>query len=139
MKKNYGKHFRGRLHTHYESNHHDRKTKTTEGGSGELCGADDDDIITEAQSPLPQQNLLFSAPQGYSLPAGRGFSNSETHNPECTCLCVCVCVVLSLALLLKKNTHSPSLCMCVRAYVCVCGVYRTFPGSGSHATVGAGG
>ncbi|XP_075886511.1 transmembrane protein 237A-like [Nelusetta ayraudi] len=52
-----------------------RRTKATDGGSGELCGADDDDIITEGQSPLPQHTQLFSAPQGHSQPAGRGYSS----------------------------------------------------------------
>lgn len=84
----------GRHHTHQGSVRHGRRTKATDGGSGELCGADDDDIITEGQSPLPQHTQLFSAPQGHSQPAGRGYSSSETHYPACTCLCVCVRVYM---------------------------------------------
>nr|XP_046259622.1 transmembrane protein 237A-like isoform X2 [Scatophagus argus] len=48
-----------------------RKAKATEHYSNEL-GAEDDDIITDAQSPIPQTSL-FSAPHGHSQPVGKVF------------------------------------------------------------------
>ncbi|KAF0026883.1 hypothetical protein F2P81_021620 [Scophthalmus maximus] len=48
-----------------------RKVKATEHYSDDL-GAEDDDIITDAQSPIPQHSL-FSAPHGHSQPVGRVF------------------------------------------------------------------
>ncbi|XP_041662334.1 transmembrane protein 237A-like [Cheilinus undulatus] len=48
-----------------------RKSKTTEHYSNDL-GAEDDDIITEAQSPIPQHSL-FSAPHSHSQPVGKVF------------------------------------------------------------------
>ncbi|XP_015238824.1 PREDICTED: transmembrane protein 237A-like [Cyprinodon variegatus] len=48
-----------------------RKAKTTEHYSTEL-EAEDEDIITDAQSPIPQHSL-FSAPHGHSQPAGKVF------------------------------------------------------------------
>uniref|UniRef100_A0A665TFG0 Transmembrane protein 237a n=1 Tax=Echeneis naucrates TaxID=173247 RepID=A0A665TFG0_ECHNA len=49
----------------------DRKAKAAEHCSNDL-GAEDDDIITEAQSPIPQHSL-FSAPHGHSQPVGKVF------------------------------------------------------------------
>uniref|UniRef100_A0A8D3AFK6 Transmembrane protein 237A-like n=1 Tax=Scophthalmus maximus TaxID=52904 RepID=A0A8D3AFK6_SCOMX len=49
----------------------DKKVKATEHYSDDL-GAEDDDIITDAQSPIPQHSL-FSAPHGHSQPVGRVF------------------------------------------------------------------
>uniref|UniRef100_A0A3Q3GB94 Transmembrane protein 237a n=1 Tax=Labrus bergylta TaxID=56723 RepID=A0A3Q3GB94_9LABR len=48
-----------------------RKAKTTEHYSNDL-GVEDDDIVTDAQSPIPQHSL-FSAPHGQSQPVGRVF------------------------------------------------------------------
>ncbi|TKS66736.1 Transmembrane protein 237A [Collichthys lucidus] len=48
-----------------------RKTKTTEHHSNDL-GAEDGDIVTDAQSPIPQHSL-FSAPHGHSQPVGKVF------------------------------------------------------------------
>uniref|UniRef100_A0A4W6ELH6 Transmembrane protein 237a n=1 Tax=Lates calcarifer TaxID=8187 RepID=A0A4W6ELH6_LATCA len=48
-----------------------RKAKATEHCSNDL-GAEDDDIITDAQSPIPQHSL-FSAPHGHSQPVGKVF------------------------------------------------------------------
>ncbi|XP_044071795.1 transmembrane protein 237A-like isoform X2 [Siniperca chuatsi] len=48
-----------------------RKAKTTEHYSNDL-GAEDDDIVTDAQSPIPQHSL-FSAPHGHSQPVGKVF------------------------------------------------------------------
>ncbi|XP_028292384.1 transmembrane protein 237A isoform X2 [Gouania willdenowi] len=48
-----------------------KKTKTAEQVSNEL-GVEDDDFVTEAQSPIPQQSL-FSAPHGHSQPMGKAF------------------------------------------------------------------
>ncbi|XP_023155146.1 transmembrane protein 237A [Amphiprion ocellaris] len=48
-----------------------RKTKTTEHYSNDL-GAEDDDIVADAPSPIPQHSL-FSAPHGHSQPVGRVF------------------------------------------------------------------
>ncbi|XP_029386788.1 transmembrane protein 237A-like [Echeneis naucrates] len=48
-----------------------RKAKAAEHCSNDL-GAEDDDIITEAQSPIPQHSL-FSAPHGHSQPVGKVF------------------------------------------------------------------
>ncbi|KAM4559259.1 transmembrane protein 237A-like [Odontesthes bonariensis] len=48
-----------------------RKAKATEHCSNDL-GAEDDDIITDAQSPIPQHSL-FSAPHGQSQPVGKVF------------------------------------------------------------------
>ncbi|XP_047457146.1 transmembrane protein 237A-like [Mugil cephalus] len=48
-----------------------RKVKTTEHFSNDI-GAEDDDIVTEAQSPIPQHSL-FTAPHGHSQPAGKVF------------------------------------------------------------------
>ena len=48
-----------------------RKARATEHYSNDL-GAEDDDIITDAQSPIPQHSL-FSAPHGHSQPAGKVF------------------------------------------------------------------
>ncbi|XP_012738227.2 transmembrane protein 237A [Fundulus heteroclitus] len=48
-----------------------RKAKATEHYSHEL-EAEDEDIITDAQSPIPQHSL-FSAPHGHSQPAGKVF------------------------------------------------------------------
>ncbi|CAK6980694.1 transmembrane protein 237A-like [Scomber scombrus] len=48
-----------------------RKVKATEHYSNDL-GAEDDDIITDAQSPIPQHSL-FSAPHGHSQPVGKVF------------------------------------------------------------------
>ncbi|XP_053184045.1 transmembrane protein 237A-like [Scomber japonicus] len=48
-----------------------RKAKATEHYSNDL-GAEDDDIITDAPSPLPQQSL-FAAPHGHSQPVGKVF------------------------------------------------------------------
>lgn len=48
-----------------------RKTKATEHSSNDL-GAEDDDIVTDSQSPIPQHSL-FSAPHGHSHPAGKVF------------------------------------------------------------------
>lgn len=48
-----------------------RKAKATEHSSNDL-GAEDDDIITDSQSPIPQHSL-FSAPHGHSHPAGKVF------------------------------------------------------------------
>ncbi|GAA6232680.1 transmembrane protein 237A-like [Lates japonicus] len=48
-----------------------RKAKATEHYSNDL-GAEDDDIITDAQSPIPQHSL-FSAPHGHSQPVGKVF------------------------------------------------------------------
>uniref|UniRef100_A0A3Q3SAT5 Transmembrane protein 237A-like n=1 Tax=Mastacembelus armatus TaxID=205130 RepID=A0A3Q3SAT5_9TELE len=49
----------------------DRKAKVTEHHGSDL-GAEDDDIITDTQSPIPQHSL-FSAPHAHSQPAGRVF------------------------------------------------------------------
>uniref|UniRef100_A0A3Q1GRQ5 Transmembrane protein 237a n=1 Tax=Acanthochromis polyacanthus TaxID=80966 RepID=A0A3Q1GRQ5_9TELE len=51
--------------------HLGRKTKTTEHYSNDL-GAEDDDIVADAPSPIPQHSL-FSAPHGHSQPVGRVF------------------------------------------------------------------
>ncbi|XP_054643685.1 transmembrane protein 237A isoform X2 [Dunckerocampus dactyliophorus] len=48
-----------------------RKVKSTEHRSNDL-GAEDDDIVTDAPTPIPQHSL-FSAPHGHSQPVGRGF------------------------------------------------------------------
>ncbi|XP_023268314.1 transmembrane protein 237A-like [Seriola lalandi dorsalis] len=48
-----------------------KKAKATEHYSNDL-GAEDDDIITDAQSPIPQHSL-FSAPHGHSQPVGKVF------------------------------------------------------------------
>ncbi|XP_069388813.1 transmembrane protein 237A-like [Paralichthys olivaceus] len=48
-----------------------RKAKATEHNSNDL-GAEDDDIITDAQSPIPQHSL-FSAPHSHSQPVGKVF------------------------------------------------------------------
>ncbi|XP_073330271.1 transmembrane protein 237A [Pagrus major] len=48
-----------------------RKVKATEHSSNDL-GAEDDDIITDTQSPIPQHSL-FSAPHGHSQPVGKVF------------------------------------------------------------------
>ncbi|KAG7214313.1 hypothetical protein INR49_023161 [Caranx melampygus] len=48
-----------------------RKAKALEHYSNDL-GAEDDDIITDAQSPIPQHSL-FSAPHGHSQPVGKVF------------------------------------------------------------------
>lgn len=48
-----------------------RKAKATEHSSNDL-GAENDDIITDSQSPIPQHSL-FSAPHGHSHPAGKVF------------------------------------------------------------------
>ncbi|XP_020491129.1 transmembrane protein 237A [Labrus bergylta] len=48
-----------------------KKAKTTEHYSNDL-GVEDDDIVTDAQSPIPQHSL-FSAPHGQSQPVGRVF------------------------------------------------------------------
>ncbi|XP_063355346.1 transmembrane protein 237A-like [Pelmatolapia mariae] len=48
-----------------------RKAKATEHSSNDL-GAEDDDIVTDSQSPIPQHSL-FSAPHGHSHPAGKVF------------------------------------------------------------------
>ncbi|XP_038575953.1 transmembrane protein 237A-like isoform X2 [Micropterus salmoides] len=48
-----------------------RKAKATEHYSNDL-GAEDDDIVTDAQSPIPQHSL-FSAPHGHSHPVGKVF------------------------------------------------------------------
>ncbi|XP_072253525.1 transmembrane protein 237A-like [Leuresthes tenuis] len=48
-----------------------RKAKATEHCSNDL-GAEDDDIVTDAQSPIPQHSL-FSAPHGQSQPVGKVF------------------------------------------------------------------
>lgn len=55
-----------------------RKAKVTEHHSNDL-GAEDDDIIADAQSPIPQHSL-FSAPHGHSQPVGRVFVE---RNSEC--------------------------------------------------------
>ncbi|XP_040004679.1 transmembrane protein 237A isoform X2 [Xiphias gladius] len=47
-----------------------RKAKATEHYND--LGAEEDDIITDAQSPIPQHSL-FSAPHGHSQPAGKVF------------------------------------------------------------------
>lgn len=49
----------------------DRKAKTTEHYSNDL-EAEDEDIITDPQSPIPQHSL-FSAPHGHSQPVGKVF------------------------------------------------------------------
>uniref|UniRef100_A0A3Q0R0Y9 Transmembrane protein 237a n=1 Tax=Amphilophus citrinellus TaxID=61819 RepID=A0A3Q0R0Y9_AMPCI len=49
----------------------ERKAKATEHSSNDL-GAEDDDIVTDSQSPIPQHSL-FSAPHGHSHPAGKVF------------------------------------------------------------------
>ncbi|KAM9342207.1 transmembrane protein 237A-like [Pholidichthys leucotaenia] len=46
-----------------------RKAKAVEHSSTDL-GVEDDDIVTIAQSPIPQHSL-FSAPHGHSQPAGK--------------------------------------------------------------------
>ncbi|KAK5920329.1 hypothetical protein CgunFtcFv8_024150 [Champsocephalus gunnari] len=48
-----------------------KKAKATEQFSNDL-EAEDDDIITDASSPIPQQSL-FSAPHGHSQPVGKVF------------------------------------------------------------------
>ncbi|XP_042370678.1 transmembrane protein 237A, partial [Plectropomus leopardus] len=48
-----------------------RKAKMAEHYSNDL-GAEEDDIVTEPQSPIPQHSL-FSAPQGHSQPVGKVF------------------------------------------------------------------
>ncbi|XP_061697706.1 transmembrane protein 237A isoform X1 [Syngnathoides biaculeatus] len=48
-----------------------RKAKATEPHSDDL-GAEDDDIVMDAPSPIPQHSL-FSAPQGHSQSVGRVF------------------------------------------------------------------
>ncbi|XP_077393129.1 transmembrane protein 237A [Festucalex cinctus] len=48
-----------------------RKTKSTEHHSSDL-GVEDDDIVADAPSPIPQHSL-FSAPHGNSQPVGRVF------------------------------------------------------------------
>ncbi|XP_061580378.1 transmembrane protein 237A-like [Cololabis saira] len=48
-----------------------RKAKATEHNSNDL-GAEDEDIVTDAQSPIPQHSL-FTAPQGHSQPVGKVF------------------------------------------------------------------
>ncbi|KAM3608449.1 uncharacterized protein V6R79_025748 [Siganus canaliculatus] len=48
-----------------------RKAKAPEHSINEL-GAEDDDIVTDAPSPIPQHSL-FSAPHGHSQPVGRVF------------------------------------------------------------------
>ncbi|XP_041857925.1 transmembrane protein 237A-like [Melanotaenia boesemani] len=48
-----------------------RKAKATEHYSNDL-GAEDDDIVNESQSPIPQHSL-FSTPHGLSQPVGKVF------------------------------------------------------------------
>ncbi|XP_031150848.1 transmembrane protein 237A [Sander lucioperca] len=48
-----------------------KKAKATEHYSNDL-GAEDDDIVSGAQSPIPQHSL-FSAPRGHSQPVGKVF------------------------------------------------------------------
>ncbi|KAK2840389.1 hypothetical protein Q5P01_014129 [Channa striata] len=48
-----------------------RKVKVTEQCSNDL-GAEDDDVVTDAQSPIPQHSL-FSAPHVHSQPVGKVF------------------------------------------------------------------
>ncbi|XP_071757549.1 transmembrane protein 237A [Centroberyx gerrardi] len=48
-----------------------RKTKATEHYSNDL-GAEDEDIVTDLQSSIPQHSL-FSAPHGHSQPVGKVF------------------------------------------------------------------
>ncbi|KAM7380024.1 hypothetical protein PAMP_003351 [Pampus punctatissimus] len=55
-----------------------RKAKATEHYSNDL-GAEDDDIVTGAQSPIPK-HTLFSAPYGHSQPVGKVFVE---RNREC--------------------------------------------------------
>jgi len=55
-----------------------RKAKAAEHHSSDL-GAEDDDIITGGQSPIPQHSL-FSAPHGHSQPVGKVFVE---RNSEC--------------------------------------------------------
>uniref|UniRef100_A0A3B5QHA1 Transmembrane protein 237a n=1 Tax=Xiphophorus maculatus TaxID=8083 RepID=A0A3B5QHA1_XIPMA len=50
---------------------HDRKAKAAEHYSNDL-EAEDEDIVTDAQSPIPQHSL-FSAPHGHSQPVGKVF------------------------------------------------------------------
>uniref|UniRef100_A0A3B5LJZ3 Transmembrane protein 237B n=1 Tax=Xiphophorus couchianus TaxID=32473 RepID=A0A3B5LJZ3_9TELE len=50
---------------------HDRKAKATEHYSNDL-EAEDEDIVTNAQSPIPQHSL-FSAPHGHGQPVGKVF------------------------------------------------------------------
>lgn len=57
---------------------HDRKAKVIEHYSNEL-GAEDDDIVTDVQTSIPQHSL-FSAPHGHSQPVGRVFVE---RNSEC--------------------------------------------------------
>lgn len=49
-----------------------RKSKVAESQLPEELGVEDDDIITDASSPVPQLSL-FSAPQGQSQPVGKVF------------------------------------------------------------------
>lgn len=85
---------------------HARRTKVTE--DTELGEVEDDDVISETQSPIPQHTLLFSAPQGASQPVGRGLSSSETNYSAYTCLSVFLC---------------GHVCAC---YEC-CGSFKTSP------------
>ncbi|XP_070694641.1 transmembrane protein 237A-like [Pempheris klunzingeri] len=48
-----------------------RKAKASEHYNNDL-GAEDEDIVTDAQSPIPQHSL-FSAPHGHSQPVGKVF------------------------------------------------------------------
>ncbi|XP_049449437.1 transmembrane protein 237A-like [Epinephelus fuscoguttatus] len=59
-----------------------RKARTAEHHSNDL-GAEDDDIITDAPSPIPQHSL-FSAPHGHSQPVGKVFveRNRRFHQAE---------------------------------------------------------
>lgn len=56
----------------------DRKAKATEHSSNDL-GAEDEDIVPDAQSPIPQHSL-FSAPHGHSQAVGKAFVE---RNSEC--------------------------------------------------------
>ncbi|XP_013886264.1 transmembrane protein 237B [Austrofundulus limnaeus] len=49
-----------------------KKSKVAESQLPEEFGVEDDDIITDASSPIPQHSL-FSAPQGQSQPVGKVF------------------------------------------------------------------
>ncbi|KAF1383031.1 hypothetical protein PFLUV_G00150030 [Perca fluviatilis] len=49
-----------------------KKARATEHYSNDL-GAEDDDIVSGAQSPIPQHSLFSSAPHGHSQPVGKVF------------------------------------------------------------------
>lgn len=60
-----------------------RKSKVAESAIPDDLDVEEDDIVTDATSPIPQHSL-FSAPQGQSQPVGKVFveRNSEFRKVE---------------------------------------------------------